>query len=219
MGLISLTWIFCHNLVKTHSEVIEIFSFSCPVLLLVKADGDHLAVPNCKKAKMGLISLTWIFCHNLVKTHSEVIEIFSFSCPVLLLVKADGDHLAVPNCKKKIMDQFQKMVLERYRHFCVYAIFSNGPPAAILTGIFLFNFETIPCKNHFDTNLVIEILSFSCSVLFLVMANGGHLGMPNRKKSKRLHTRNILAKSWINFNQWFLRYCHFCIYAIFSNGP
>ena len=52
----------------------------------------------------------------------------------------------------------------------------------ILTCIFLFNIETTQCKNHFDTNLVkihsgvIEILSFSHSVLFSVMANGGHLG-------------------------------------------
>ena len=50
---------------------------------------------------MGLISLTWVFCHNLVKIHIEVIQILSFTCFVLLLVKADGDHLAVPNCKKK----------------------------------------------------------------------------------------------------------------------
>ena len=51
MGLISLTWVFCHYLVKIHSVVIEILSFTCSVLLLVKADGDHLAVPNCKKSK------------------------------------------------------------------------------------------------------------------------------------------------------------------------
>ena len=62
-------------------------------------------------------------------------------------------------------------------------------------------------------------MSFSCSALFLVMANGGHLGMPNHIKSKWLHTRNILAQSWINFNQWFSRYCHFCVNAIFSNRP
>ena len=62
-------------------------------------------------------------------------------------------------------------------------------------------------------------MSFSCSVLFLVAANGSHLGMPNCKRSKRLHTGNILAQSWINFNQWFLRYRHFRVYAIFSNGP
>ena len=55
MGLISLTLIFCHNLVKTHLEVIEILSFSCPVLLLVKEDGDHLAEPNCKKNQNGLM--------------------------------------------------------------------------------------------------------------------------------------------------------------------
>ena len=47
---------------------------------------------------------------------------------------------------------------------------------ANLTGLFLLNFETSPCKNHSDTNLVqihsavIEILSFSCSALVLVTA-------------------------------------------------
>ena len=47
---------------------------------------------------------------------------------------------------------------------------------ANLTGLFLFNFESTSCKNHSDTNLVkihyavIEILSFSCSALFLVTA-------------------------------------------------
>ena len=39
------------------------------------------------------------------------------------------------------------------------------------------------------------------------------------QKSIRHHTRNILAKSWINFNQWFLIYRHLCVYAIFNNGP
>ena len=33
--------------------VIEKLSFSCSVLLLVKADADHLAVPNLKKIKMA----------------------------------------------------------------------------------------------------------------------------------------------------------------------
>ena len=47
---------------------------------------------------------------------------------------------------------------------------------ANLTGLFLFNFELTSCKNHSETNLVkihgavIEILSFSCSALFLVTA-------------------------------------------------
>ena len=50
---------------------------------------------------MGLISLTWLFCHNLAKIHLVVIEMLSFSCSVLLLVKAAGYLLAVPNCKKK----------------------------------------------------------------------------------------------------------------------
>ena len=52
MGLITLTWVFCHNLVKTNLVFIEILSFSYSVILLIKADGVHLAVPNCKKIKM-----------------------------------------------------------------------------------------------------------------------------------------------------------------------
>ena len=51
---------------------------------------------------MDLISLTWVFCHNLVKTNLVAIGILSFSWLVIFLVTADGDHLAVPNCKKKI---------------------------------------------------------------------------------------------------------------------
>ena len=35
------------------SEVIEILSVSCSVLILVKADGDHFVVPNCEKIKMA----------------------------------------------------------------------------------------------------------------------------------------------------------------------
>ena len=50
---------------------------------------------------MGLISLTLVFCHNFVNVHLEVNEILSFICSVQLLLKADGDNLAVPNCKKK----------------------------------------------------------------------------------------------------------------------
>ena len=49
---------------------------------------------------MGHLLLTWVFCNNLVIIHLVVIEILSFSYFVLLLVKADCDHLAVPNCKK-----------------------------------------------------------------------------------------------------------------------
>ena len=128
---------------------------------------------------------------------------------MLFLVTANGGHLRLPYCKKSkrlhtrnILAQtwinFNQWFL-RYRHFHVYAIFSNGPWQTF-TGTFLFNFETTQCKNHFDTNLVkihsavTEILSFSCSVRFLVTPNGGHLGIPNCKKKnkKRLHTRNNL---------------------------
>ena len=33
---------------QNYLVVIVLLSLSCSVLLLVKADGDHLAVPNCK---------------------------------------------------------------------------------------------------------------------------------------------------------------------------
>ena len=95
-----------------------------------------------------------------------VIEILSFSCSVLLLVKADGDHLAVPNCKIKI----KKIILiqswynsvERYFQFYTLLFFSKG---CHLDRSILSNFKTTHCKNHFDINLVIihkaviEILS------------------------------------------------------------
>ena len=41
------------GILQIHLEVIEILSFLCSVLPLVKADGDHLAVPNCKKSQNG----------------------------------------------------------------------------------------------------------------------------------------------------------------------
>ena len=120
----------------------------------------------------------------------------------------------VPNCKKS------KWLNARIFPVLYPVMFSKGRH---LEGLFSFNFETTHCKNNFDTNLVIaviKILSFSCSALLLVSVNGGHLGMLNCKKSKRLHRKNILARSWINTNQWFLSYLHFhCLYANFSNGP
>ena len=104
---------------------------------------------------MGLISLTWLFCHNLDKIHLAVIEILSFSCPVLLLVKADCDHLAKLQNKwlnaKIIVTQSWYNSIERFFQFYTLLFLVRG---AILTGLFLFNFKTTHCKNHFDTNLV-----------------------------------------------------------------
>ena len=87
----------------------------------------------------------------------EVIEILSVSCSVLFLVKADGDHFEVPNCKKSkwlnakiIVTKSGYNSIERYFQF--YSLyFSKGRH---LEGLFSFNLETTHCKNHFDTNLV-----------------------------------------------------------------
>ena len=77
---------------------------------------------------------------------------------------------------------------------------------AILTGLFLYNFETTKCKNLFDTNLVkilsevIEILSFSSFVLFLVMADGGNSECETAKEKKieMASCKKSLAQSWAN---------------------
>ena len=123
---------------------------------------------------MGLISLTWVFCHNLVKIRLVVIGILSFSCSVLLLVKADGDNLAVPNCKKSkwlnakiIITQNWYNSIERFFQFYTMQFLLRD---AILTGLFLFSLKTTHCKNHFDTKSIIEIL---CAIFN--NGNGGHL--------------------------------------------
>ena len=82
---------------------------------------------------MDLISLTWVFCHNLVKTHLLIIEILSFSFSVLFSVTADGDHLAVPSCKKIewlnakiIVTQSWYNSIERFFPVLYFAILSVG---------------------------------------------------------------------------------------------
>ena len=111
---------------------------------------------------MGLISLTWAFCHNFVKIHIEDTGILSFSCSVLLFVKADGDRLAVPNCKKKSKIQnglMQRLLLYKtgtipLTDFFQFYTLLFSVRDAILIGLFLINFKRTHCKNHFDTNLV-----------------------------------------------------------------
>ena len=110
--------------------------------------------------------------------------------------------------------------------FMLCAIFSNGKQRPSWNAKLQKNKETFWHKvGSISTYGSWDIVIF-VFMLFLVTAPGGHLGLSicrNLKyvhyKIKWLHTRNILAQSWINFNQWFLRYCHFCAYDIFSNGP
>ena len=107
---------------------------------------------------MGLISITWVFCHNWVKIHLVVIEVLSFSCSVLFLVMADGDHPAMPYCKKSKWLNAKIIVTESgynsiERFFQVHALLFLVTDAT-LTGLFLCHFETTQCKNHSETNLV-----------------------------------------------------------------
>ena len=88
-----------------------------------------------------------------------LIDILSFSFSVLLLVKADGNNLAVSNCEKQskwlnakiIVTQSWYHSIERFFQFCTLLSLVRD---AILTGLFLFNFILTHCKNHFVTNLV-----------------------------------------------------------------
>ena len=75
---------------------------------------------------------------------------------------------------------------------------------------FWHKFSQNPSSGYWD------IVIFMFCTIF---SNSSHLGIPNCKKIQRIHTRNILAQRRSNVNQWVLRYCHFCVYAIFSNRP
>ena len=82
---------------------------------------------------MGLILFTWVFCHNLVKIHLLVIEILSFSCSVLLVVKADATILQCQIEKKSkwlnakiIVTQSWYNTIESYFQFYTLLIFSKG---------------------------------------------------------------------------------------------
>ena len=93
---------------------------------------------------------------------------------------------------------------------------------ANLTGLFLFNFESTSCKNHSDTNLVkihsavIEILSFSCSALFLVIA--AILESRAAKKYNGFNRKHSGTKT-DQFQPMGPKILSFSLYAIFSNSP
>ena len=82
-------------------------------------------------------------------------------------VSFKGGNKKKPYCNKKSWYD----AIERFFQFHNLLLLEMD---VTLTGLFLFNLETKPCKNFSDTNLVkihwavIEILSFSCSALFLV---------------------------------------------------
>ena len=104
------------------------------------------------------------FDTNLVKIHSAVSEILSFSSFCV-----DGNHLGMPYCKK-LKWLHAKIILTQsgynFVHSFQFPILQFLVTEPILTGLFLSNFRTTQCKNHFDTKLVkiqsgvIEILSF-----------------------------------------------------------
>ena len=90
-------------------------------------------------------------------TKAMVIEILSFSCSVLFVVTADGDHFAILNCKKSKWLNAQIIATESWYnsfHREIFILCYFLVTDAILTGLFLFDFETTQCKNHFDSNLV-----------------------------------------------------------------
>ena len=124
-------------------------------------------------------------------------------------------HFGTPNCKKK--KEIEKKIKENKIGFMqgpcdtkllqfhcdffsvsLFAIYSNGSHRG---RFILFNFE-ITQRSHFGSKYTQCILRY-CYFHVLLMAEDGHLGMQNYKKSKWFHTRNILAQNWIIFNQGF----------------
>ena len=156
------------------------------------------------------------FDTNLLKIHPMVTEILSMSCFVLFLVTAVHGHLGVPNksnwlhARTIVLQNWYDSTEIFFVSFLLFLVIE-----AILTGLFLFNFETTQCKNHFDLNLVkihtalIEILSFSCFVLFLVMPDGGHLRMPNCKKIKMASSKKHSVTKLDEFQSWVLEILSF----------
>ena len=146
-----------------------------------------------------------------------VIEILSVSCSVLFFSK---DRWR-PFCGAKLQKN-QNGLMQRFFQFYTLLVLVRDAILKVYSHLILKQLiaRIILTQIWSNSLAVIKILSFSCSALSLVTANGGHLGMPNCKTSKRLHRRNILARTWISTNQWFLSYRHFhCLYAIFSKGP
>ena len=112
--------------------------------------------------------------------------------------------------------------------FC--AFFSNGqwrPSCQIAKNSkrlhsrnFWHKFESISTIISYDILIFVLVLFFSNSPKQPSwMLNLHKYEIVPLKKSKRPHARKILAQSWINFIQWFLRYCHLRVYANFSNDP
>ena len=153
---IDKTILLCYRLyITNHRFYYKTYTFLLTTVhLSTKIIRESYYLFGQQDAEMGLISLTWVFCHNLVKIRLGVIEILSFSFSVLLLIKADDDHLAVPNCIKKsswlnakiIVTQSWYNSTERFFPVLYFAILVRD---AILSGLFLFNFKATHCKNHF----------------------------------------------------------------------
>ena len=173
-------------------------SFLCSPLFLLTANGGHLGSQIAKIKKW--LQTRNILAQSSINFNQWFLKYCHFHVYTLILVTVPGSHLDrsifIKFCNNSMQESFwhkfgrypQSWInfnqwFFRYRHFRVYANFSNGPSRPFLR-VNLRKFEIVPFK-----------------------------------KSKRLSTGYILAQSWISFNQWFLRYCHFRVHAIFSNGP
>ena len=124
-----------------------------------------------------------------------------------ILVKADGDHLAVPNCTKSkwlnakiTVAQTGTIPLQDFFQFYTLLFFSKG--------CYLDRpFSNLIWKQLNASIILKQIWSKSIKRLLrychfhVLHYNGSHLGMQNCKKFKQLYTANILAQSWININQ------------------
>ena len=78
---------------RTHIfNTVGIIDFTCDLLLgCTKTDFRTIGPNGPDIAHLGILP-------QFDQNPFRVIEMLSFSCSVLLLVKADGDHFAVPNC-------------------------------------------------------------------------------------------------------------------------
>ena len=128
---------------------------------------------------------------------------------MLYLETAEDGQLGTQNCKKfsratcmeysdtKLV-QIIKMLFVSY-----FAIYSNGSHLDWSIFIQISNNSMQESFSHHFVKIhsaVIETLSFSCLVLFIITADGGHLGIENSKKiAKKIEKASYTKHSGTKF--------------------
>ena len=122
---------------------------------------------------IGHLGILPQFCQNPFWTIQWLLRYCQFHVLCFFLVKADGDHLWCQIAKK------QNGLMQRFFHFYTLLYLVRDAILKVYSHLILKQLiaRIILTQIWPNSLAVIKILSFSCSALLLVTANGGHLGM------------------------------------------